>query len=182
MRSDAGTILRGKINSQHPGKTYTLTLCNWNTGGSLITLKTTDLFKQQLAFTNTPQEQDIEPMEVETPVRLLRQHKLWIHRPTNPLPLYQWSNPNTSLLVIHTSNLGHSSEKEESKEDSNSFASSLDGKMPALIPNLNIPVNDGWHDSYFDPLEKDCKSQFAGVISEFDKIVRRNSLAPSWSI
>jgi hypothetical protein len=27
-------------------------------------------------------------------------------------------------------------------EDSNSPASSVDGKMSALIPNLNIPVND----------------------------------------
>ena len=105
-----------------------------------IAPKTTDIFKQQLAFTTPPipEEQDEEPMEVETPV---------------PAPTTKIAKPPTRFFSTPVTQLNpqtnnpyskpRAQDRDERKEDSNSNASSVDGKKSALIPNLNIPVNDG---------------------------------------
>jgi hypothetical protein len=103
--------------------------------------KTTDRFKQQLAFTTPPipEEQDDEPMEVEIYVLAPTTNDVnSLTRPSIPPPLPQQNPPSNTQQHPPRAN-----EQEEHKADSNSFASSADGKMSALIPNLNIPVNDG---------------------------------------
>jgi hypothetical protein len=102
--------------------------------------KTTDLFKQQLVFTTPPipEEQDDEPMDVETPV---------------PAPTTKTANPQTRpfsppVIPPNFQNKNPYSQsraqgRDKRKEDSNSNASSVDGKTLVLIPNWNIPVNDG---------------------------------------
>ena len=104
-----------------------------------IVLKTTDLFKQQLAFTTPPipEEQDDEPMEVDLPIPEKTAHK-------NP-PIQLTSNRppiKSNLQATNMPSISHTHANER-KEDSHSFTSSTDGKMSALIPNLNIPINDG---------------------------------------
>ncbi|KAI2504474.1 hypothetical protein MHU86_9973 [Fragilaria crotonensis] len=106
-----------------------------------IVLKTTDLFKQQLAFTTPPipEEQDDEPMEVDPPFPAK------IVPPANPPITLQPNKPPQNKPNLQTNNPLPTSRKHEHerKEDSNSFSSSTDGKMSALIPNSNVPINDG---------------------------------------
>jgi hypothetical protein len=106
-----------------------------------IALKTTDLFKQQLAFTTPPipEEQDDEPMEVDPPIPAKiaptanSPISLQPNKPSQNKPKLQINDPpSTSRTHEHSR-----------KEDSNSSTSSTDGKMSALIPNSNVPINDG---------------------------------------
>jgi hypothetical protein len=106
-----------------------------------IVLKTTDLFKQQLAFTTPPipEEQDDEPMEVDPPLPVK------IVPTVNPLIMLQPNKLSQNKPNLQTNNPLPTSRKHEHerKEDSNSFSSSTEGKMSALIPNSNVPINDG---------------------------------------
>jgi hypothetical protein len=106
-----------------------------------LALKTIDPFKQQLAFTTPtiPEEPDEEPMEVKTPGPALTTQtvKAPIQHPSPP-PV-----PQPTFQNIKPHSQPRAQVREEKKEDSNSTALSVDGKMSALIPNLNIPVNDG---------------------------------------
>jgi hypothetical protein len=105
--------------------------------------KTNDTFKQHLAFTTPPipEEHDgaKEPIEVENHVPVSTTKPANIpNRPSIPPQVFR-SHSQTNIPHPQPRVSG----KEERKEDSNSLASSADGKVSALIPNLNIPVNDG---------------------------------------
>jgi hypothetical protein len=103
--------------------------------------KTTDRTKQQHAFTTPPipEEKDDEPMKVEVPVLVTTTNTV------NPLTWQSLPPPLTQPKppTKHNHYSPRASEPEEHKADSNSSASSADREMSALIPNLNIPVNDG---------------------------------------
>jgi hypothetical protein len=107
-----------------------------------IALKTTDLFKQQLAFTTPPipEELDDEPMDVEmsgVPGQILQTPIPKSH--ITPLPPVTKLHTQINNPPPKSHPLGH----EEKNKELNSTTSSADGKMSALIPNSNIPIKDG---------------------------------------